>query len=86
MPMNDADLALVSNEFGRAARLFAEGGVALAAAYARLLAGELLSAEGRRPEATVELERALDFYRSVGATRYIRRAEALLGGVSEVSA
>jgi hypothetical protein len=28
-------------------------------------------------EADVQLERALGFYRSVGATTYIRRAEAL---------
>ena len=36
-------------------------------AYARLRSGE--------PQ---QVERALDFFRSVGATRYIREAEALL--------
>jgi hypothetical protein len=35
-------------------------------------------AEGRRAEADAQLEQALAFYRSVGATRYIREAEALL--------
>ena len=47
-------------------------------AYARLRAAEQLSEAGRQAEASVELEQALAFYRSVGATRYIRRGEALL--------
>jgi class 3 adenylate cyclase len=84
--MNDADLAVVSNDFGRAAQLLEEGGIAFWAAHARLLHGQRLSDEGRRREAAEPLERALAFYRSVGATRYIRRAEALLGEASEVSA
>jgi hypothetical protein len=33
---------------------------------------------GRRAEAGGQLARALAFYRSVGATRYVGRAEALL--------
>jgi class 3 adenylate cyclase/tetratricopeptide (TPR) repeat protein len=84
--MNDADLALVSNDFGRAAQLLEEGGITFWAAHARLLHGQQLAAEGRRREAAEPLERALGFYRSVGATRYIRRAEALLTEASEVSA
>jgi hypothetical protein len=32
---------------------------------------------GRQAEAIVELEQAPAFYRSAGATRYIRRGEAL---------
>jgi hypothetical protein len=46
--------------------------------YARLRAAERLLAEGGRGEADVQLQRALAFYRSVGATRYIREGEALL--------
>ena len=34
--------------------------------------------DGRRAEADEQLQRALTFYRSVGATRYIREGEALL--------
>jgi hypothetical protein len=34
--------------------------------------------QDRRAEADVELQRALAFYCSVGATRYIRQAEGLL--------
>jgi hypothetical protein len=41
------------------------------------LAGALIE-QNRRSEADVELRRALAFYRSVGATRYIREAEGLL--------
>jgi hypothetical protein len=46
--------------------------------YARLRAAETLSADGRRAEAAVQLERALVFYRSVGATQYISEGEAVL--------
>ena len=45
---------------------------------ARLRAASALVAEGRRPKADEQLQAALAFYRSVGATRYIRRGEALL--------
>jgi class 3 adenylate cyclase len=41
------------------------------------LAGALIE-QNRRSEADVEMRRALAFYRSVGATRYIREAEGLL--------
>jgi hypothetical protein len=47
-------------------------------AYARLRAAETLAAAGRRDEGGEELERALEFYRRVGAVRYLREAEALL--------
>jgi hypothetical protein len=47
--------------------------------YARLKAGEKLLADGRAVDARVELDKALEFYRSLGATRYVRQAEALLG-------
>jgi class 3 adenylate cyclase/predicted ATPase len=47
-------------------------------AHARLRAARELVAEGRRPEADEQLGRALAFYRSVGAGRYVREGEALL--------
>ncbi len=46
--------------------------------YARLQAAERLVADGRRPDADEQLARALAFYRSVGATVYVRDAKALL--------
>jgi class 3 adenylate cyclase len=48
------------------------------AARAHLRAAQRLVGEGRRAEADVQLQKALAFYRSVGATRYLREAEALL--------
>ena len=39
-------------------------------------------ADGRRAEADVQLQKALAFYRSVGATRYIREGEALLAATA----
>ena len=59
--------AVVEERYLDAAAAFSEIGDVTDEAYARLLTGE--------PR---ELERALVFYRSVGATRYIREAEALL--------
>jgi hypothetical protein len=43
-----------------------------------LHAGARLVELGNRLDGETELSRALDFYRSVGATHYARRAEALL--------
>jgi hypothetical protein len=47
-------------------------------AFFRLRAAEQLVDEGRRAEADEQLGRALAFYRSVCATRYVREGEALL--------
>jgi len=73
-----------------AARLFAAGDLRAAAdvcssmgavtqeARDRLWLAEALLEQNRRAEADVELQRSLAFYRSVGATRYVREAEGLL--------
>jgi class 3 adenylate cyclase/tetratricopeptide (TPR) repeat protein len=47
-------------------------------AHTRLRAAEELVDAGRRAEADEQLRRALAFYRTVGATRYVRQGEALL--------
>jgi class 3 adenylate cyclase len=47
-------------------------------AHVRLRAAEELVGAGRRPEADDQLRRALAFFRSVGASRYVREGEALL--------
>ncbi|MBA2361766.1 MAG: hypothetical protein H0V79_12695, partial [Actinobacteria bacterium] len=47
-------------------------------AWVRLRAAEALVARGRRAEAEVQLAQALAFWRSVGATRYLGEADALL--------
>ena len=45
--------------------------------FIRLRAAEALVEAGGRAEADVQLDMALAFYRSVGATAYIARSEAL---------
>ncbi len=44
----------------------------------RIAAAEALLEEGRTAEGLAELEKALTFYRSVGATYFLDRGEALL--------
>ena len=51
-------------------------------AVARLAAAEQLADSGRRAEADAQLQRALAFYRAVGATRVVREAERLLSAAS----
>ena len=46
-----------------------------------MLGAEQLVAEGRRREADIQLERALETFRALGATRDIREAEALLTAI-----
>ena len=62
----------------QAADLLHEIGDAELESLARLRAARRLVAEGRRAEADEQLQRSLAFWRSVGATRYIRQAEELL--------
>jgi class 3 adenylate cyclase/tetratricopeptide (TPR) repeat protein len=77
-PWDEAAQAIDAGDFEQAATLCADIGVAVDEAHARLRAAETLSAAGRRTEAALQLERALVFYRSVGATRYISEGEAVL--------
>ena len=67
----DAATAYAAGERISAADILREMGNATDEAYARLRAAEL---DG----ATEQIERALAFYRGVGATAFVRRAEALL--------
>jgi len=74
----DAALAVVDERFSEAADRLRAIGDAANEADARLWAAEQHAAAGRHAEASAELDLALAFYRSVGATRYIRQGEALL--------
>jgi class 3 adenylate cyclase/tetratricopeptide (TPR) repeat protein len=76
-PWVRAARAYLAGEFAEAADILGEIGAVPEEAYARLRAGEALVEAGRRAEADVQLERALAFYRSVGATPYIQKAEGL---------
>jgi tetratricopeptide (TPR) repeat protein len=51
-------------------------------AFARLRLAQALIAEGRRTEADRHLASAIAFWRSVGATRYVREAEVLLAATA----
>jgi hypothetical protein len=76
-PWRRAADAVFDGDFETAANVFAVMGYTNEA-YARLKAAEKSLRAGRRGEADVQLEQALAFYRSVGATRYVREGESLL--------
>jgi class 3 adenylate cyclase/tetratricopeptide (TPR) repeat protein len=80
-----ATRALLRNDYAEAADTLGEIGSVELEALARLRAAERLVADGRREEADEQLRRALSFWRSVRATRYVREAEALLAGEDEAS-
>jgi thioredoxin-like negative regulator of GroEL len=77
-PWSEAAAAIVGGDLLRGAEIFAELGHLPNEAYTRLRAAQQLVAEGRRAEADEQLRKALAFYRSIGATRYLREGEALL--------
>ena len=70
--------ALVDGDAARAAEIYDQIGAQADAAVTRLRAAEQLVSAGRRAEAETQLGLALEFFRSAGAERYIREAEALL--------
>ena len=75
-PWLQAAAALARGDFRQAADVLVGIGDVSDEAFFRL--PEQLLGEGRRPEADEQLGRALAFYRGVGATRYVREADALL--------
>jgi len=77
-PWKEVALAGADGDFSRAADLFAAFGTSTFEAEARLCAAEELIEAGQRTAGEAELQRALAFYRKVGATRYIHQGEALL--------
>jgi tetratricopeptide (TPR) repeat protein len=81
-PWLEAGRAAASGDLRRAAAVYEEIGARAAEAQARLLLAEALIAEGRRAEADAELARALAYFRSVRATAYTSRGEALLAATA----
>jgi len=73
-----AAAAVLEGDYERAADIAGEHAWRVDEAELRLRAAGALVAAGRRAEADIQLQKALEFYRSVGATRYIREGEALL--------
>jgi hypothetical protein len=78
--------ASLDGDLVEGAETLGEIGQVVLESVARLRAGAALAARERRAEAGEQLERSLAFWRSVGATRYIREAEALLDEASEIPA
>ena len=74
----DVSELLVAEDFERAADVLAGQAALSWEAATRKRAAEQLLERGRHDEAGEQLARALEFYRSVNATRYIREAQALL--------
>ena len=73
-PWSEAASAYVSGEYSRAADIYARIGSRPDEGWARLRAAET-HASGWRREAEYELASALEFFRAVGATAYLRCGE-----------
>ena len=82
LPWHEAAMAIADGRLVEAADQLDSRGAVTMAADARMQASRGLVADGRRAEADEQLGKALAFYRSVGATRNIREAEALLTQVA----
>jgi class 3 adenylate cyclase/tetratricopeptide (TPR) repeat protein len=73
-----AATAIAAGDFQQAADRYVQIGSLPDEAYARLRAAEQLLGTGRDADAKVQLQRALAFYRQVGAAGYLREADALV--------
>ena len=78
----DTALAIARGELARAAELLEPTGARALEAAVRLRAAKAAVVEGGRPGAEAHLASALAFYREVGASAYVREAEALLAQAS----
>jgi class 3 adenylate cyclase len=77
-PWTTLALTCFDREFVRAAEMWAEAGSPTWEARLRLRAAEELIQNGRRVEADEQAQKALAFYRTVGAAYYVDRLEALV--------
>lgn len=82
LPWTDAARAYASGDFVRAAEIYAGMGSKPEEAEARLRAAGSLIEQGCRAEANDQIRRAVAFWRSVGATRYVEEGDALLAASS----
>ncbi|HUG65777.1 MAG TPA: AAA family ATPase [Gaiellaceae bacterium] len=74
----DLAFACLDRDFARAADMWEAGGSPTWEARLRLRAAEELVETGRRSEGDEQARKAIDFYRTVGASFFVDRAEALL--------
>ena len=83
---SEAALAEATGDFERSAQLYESMGAPTLAAEVRFSAAEKLLADGRLDESIEQLEQALVFYRSVGATFFLERGERLRAEAQRASA
>jgi tetratricopeptide (TPR) repeat protein len=76
-PWTRAVKAAASGDFVAAADRLTDNGHPLWEAMLRMRAGRALADQGRSAEAEEQVARSLEFFREVGATRYVREGEAL---------
>ena len=81
-PWTGVSTAIASGELVRAAEILARIGARTYEADVWLRAARAAAGAGRRAEASAQLAPALAFYREVGASAYVREAEALLAEAS----
>jgi class 3 adenylate cyclase len=81
-PWIEAGTAFASRDMAGATAIYASIGAKPPEAATRRRLAESHFAAGRQHEGEVELERALAFWRSVGATAYLHEGEALLAAAS----
>jgi hypothetical protein len=77
-PWTELALSCLNRDYVRAAAIWAQGGSPTWEARLRLRASEELTGRGLLREAGEQAAQALAFYRSVGATFLVERAEQLL--------
>jgi tetratricopeptide (TPR) repeat protein len=77
-PWLAAASAYAAGDFVGAADLYEQIGAFPEEAYSRLRAARAFVEQGRRPEADLQLDRSLAFFRRAGAAAYVREGEALL--------
>jgi tetratricopeptide (TPR) repeat protein len=82
LPWLQAAADIAREEHAAAADRLAELRTPPLEAAVRLRAAQHLLADGRRADADVQLQKALAFYSSVNATRYIREGEQLLAATA----
>jgi hypothetical protein len=81
-----AAIAELDGEFVQAADVWADLGFLPREASTRLRAAERMIGDGQRAEGAAQLQQALAFFRSVDATFFVRRGEALLAEAQSESA
>ena len=81
-PWVESASAFAARDFERAAEILAAVEARPVEAATRRWAAEAHFAAGRRAEGEAELERALAFWRSVGATADVHEAQSLLAAAS----